>query len=313
MEEATITTTLVSVALAAFNGEVFLKAQLESIISQTYKNIEIIISDDGSTDETLKIIESYTAKYPFISLFKNNKEHGIKKNSENALEHCNGVYIALCDQDDIWMPQKIQVLLQNIGDNAMVYHNSLFVDVKNHSLNNSISQKLNCYSGHDPKAFLLFNCVSGHACMFHRKLLNISLPFPKVKFHDWWLAFVATQNGGIKYIDQVLVNYRQHQHSTTDILSLKTTTYHCKEIDKYDEEIEWYENCANFKGNYGLFFAKWLMLYKKRKHQWFSPSLFLLARKNAAILYIIRKKSKASIFFENLKLIWGVKLKKIGN
>ncbi len=310
MNEGSKNTALVSIAMATFNGEVFLKEQLDSIVAQTYKNLELIISDDGSEDDTIKIIESYTAKYPFIFLFKNEKEHGIKKNFENALSHCNGTYIALSDQDDVWLPDKIQILVENIGENALIYHNSLFVDTDNNSLHNSIAQKLQCYSGCNPKAFLLFNCVSGHACMFHRKLTEIALPFPNAKFHDWWLAFAATQHGGVKYIDKILVNYRQHKKSNTDILSLKVDTKHRKEIDKYDEEIEWFESCANLvKGSTKTFFSTWLSLYKNRKHQWFSPALFFLAKKNAAIIYSMRKKNKASIFFENLKLLWGIKLK----
>jgi glycosyltransferase involved in cell wall biosynthesis len=306
----TIHTKLVSIAMATYNGEQFIEKQIESLLHQTYRPIEIIISDDGSTDNTLIIVEEYIKKYPFIFLFNNEKQHGIKKNFENALRNCNGKYIALSDQDDIWMPQKITTLVENIGTNALIYHNSMFVDNNNISLNNSIAQKLNCYSGSNPKAFLLFNCVSGHACMFDRKLIDISLPFPNAKFHDWWLAFVATQNGGVKYINQILVNYRQHENSKTDILSLKKSTVHRKEIDKYEEEIEWYESCANFKSSYQVFFKKWLSLYKKRKQQWFCFSLFFLARKNASILYTLRKKNDASIFFESLKLLWGFKLKK---
>ena len=301
---------LVSIALATYNGGEFLAAQLDSLLEQTYKNIEIVISDDGSTDGTLHIIESYLERFPFISLHHNKGAHGIKKNFENAIRSCRGEYIALCDQDDIWLPQKIGNLVNAISSYALIYHNSLFIDPAGNSMGKTIADKRPGYTGSDPKAFLLLNGVSGHACMFRNKLVSSALPFPEARYHDWWLAFIAAQNGGVKYLDEVLVHYRQHEKSKTDILARKEETVHRKEFTIFEEESDWYNSCAKIPGDQQAFFRKWAKLYDARKDQWFSFSLFTLARKNAGILYIFKKKNKLSKFFESLKLIWGLKTKK---
>ena len=304
------TTPMVSIALATYNGVEFLAAQLDSLLAQTYTHMEIVISDDGSTDGTLKMIENYIEKFPLISLHHNEGEHGIKKNFENAIRSCRGEYIALCDQDDIWLPQKTEKLVNGIGSYALVYHNSLFIDSTGHSLGKTIADKRPGYTGKDPKVFLLFNAISGHACMFRKKLIPLALPFPQARYHDWWLAFIASQNGGVKYLDEVLVHYRQHEKSKTDILARKEGTVHRKEFTIFEEESAWYNSCANISGEEQPFFRKWAKLYDARKDQWFSFSLFKLARKNSRALYIFKKKNKLSNFFESLKLLWGIKTKK---
>jgi glycosyltransferase involved in cell wall biosynthesis len=309
MENNKNNTALVSIAMATYNGAQFIEKQLDSLLAQTYNHLEIIISDDGSTDNTIVIIESYIKKFPNISLVKNPNKNGINKNFENAIKHCKGDFVALCDQDDIWLPQKIETLINNIGSAALVYHNSLFIDTHGNSLNRTIADKLNCYSGDDAKTFLLLNCVSGHECMFAKRLVDIALPIPTVKYFDWWLAFVAAENGGVKYIDEVLVHYRQHEKSKTDILALKKTTKHKKEFLIYEEELEWYNSCAKVASLNKSFYELWAKYYKQRKNQWFSFSLFLLARKNAKALYFIKKKNNISRFFESLKLLWGLKMK----
>jgi glycosyltransferase involved in cell wall biosynthesis len=300
---------LVSIAMATYNGEQFIEKQLDSLLAQTYSNLEIIISDDGSTDSTIAIVERYMKAFASISLFKNPVKNGINKNFENAIKHCKGDFVALCDQDDIWLPQKIETLINNIGSAALVYHNSLFIDADENSMGRTIADKLNCYSGQDSKTFLLLNCVSGHECMFAKRLINIALPIPSAKYFDWWLAFVAAENGGVKYIDEVLVHYRQHEKSKTDMLALKKTTKHKKEFLIYEEELEWYNSCAKVAIINKSFYELWAKYYKQRKNQWFSFSLFLLARNNAKTLYFIKKKSSISRFFESLKLLWGLKMK----
>lgn len=301
---------LVSIALATYNGEAFLAAQLDSLIAQTYPNLEVIIFDDGSADGTIRIIESYLEKFSSISFYKNEGPHGIKNNFAHALSFCTGTYIALCDQDDTWLPQKIERMVAEIGNYALIYHNSLFIDETGNSMNRTLTDKLRGYTGHDPKAFLLLNGVSGHACMFQKKLVPLALPFPRARFHDWWLAFIAAQNGGVKYLDEVLVHYRQHEKSKTDMLAQKSRTQHRKEFRIFDEETEWYNSCAKIEGKEQAFFQNWAELYAARKDRWLSFSLFRLAQKNSGILYSFKKKNKASRFFESLKLLWGLKTKK---
>ena len=298
---------LVSIAVATYNGEKFLKEQLNSLISQTYKNIEIIISDDGSTDGTLEILYDYQKEYPFVSIKQNASPHGIKRNFENALKYCNGKFIAFSDQDDIWMLDKIEKLVNVIGNNALAYHDSLFVDDDGTSLNKTFSDVFRRYSGHNPLAYLLSNSVSGHALLFHRKLLEIALPFPDARHHDWWLAFRAADNGGVKFLDEVLVHYRQHQNSETDFLNLKTKEVDYEKIER--ENIEWFETCATANGKYQKFIKKWIKVYKERNNNKFNFKMFFMSIAQLNALYAMRKKGTLSNFFYVLKNSWGERTK----
>jgi glycosyltransferase involved in cell wall biosynthesis len=299
----------VSIAMATYNGEMFLEKQLDSLFAQSYKNIEIIVSDDHSTDNTIAIVKNYVNKFPNIFLLKNKNDKGVNKNFENAIKHCNGEYIALCDQDDIWLPNKIEILVNNIEGAALVYHNSLFIDSNAQTMSRTIAGKLNCYTGNDSKIFLLLNCISGHTCMFTKNIIDKALPIPSIRFFDWWLAFIAAENGGVKYVDEILVHYRQHENSKTDMLAIKNSTNHKKEFVIYEQELEWYKNCARASTINKAFYTLWATLYEKRRNQWFSFSLFLLAFKNLNVFYFIKKKNKLSLLFESLKLLWGLKLK----
>lgn len=299
-------TPLVSIALATYNGEKYLVEQLDTLVNQTYKNVEIIVSDDGSTDGTIQILKNYAEKYSNFFVYKNESVHGIKRNFENALKYCNGAYIAFSDQDDVWMLEKIEKLVGAIGNYSLVYHDSLFVDETGKSLDKTFSTDLNCYSGYDARVFLFSNCVSGHALLIKKNVLLGSLPFPEAKFHDWWLAFKATDNNGIKFINEILVHYRQHSDSETDFLRLKgklITPEKLKEIELGD--IKWYETCASAEGKHQIFFKKWVRIYKnKNKHIW-DYRLFLLSVSYMGKLFYIIKKSKISIFVTLIKRSWG--------
>ena len=119
--ETDINKPLVSVVMATYNGERFIAEQLESILTQTYSNLEIIIVDDRSTDQSYTILESYAAKDTRIRLFRNEQNLGYVKNFEKGLSLAGGVYIAPSDQDDIWLPHKITTLVNHINDNTIVY------------------------------------------------------------------------------------------------------------------------------------------------------------------------------------------------
>src|SRR4051812_17962871 len=100
-------TELVSVAMATYNGARYVAEQLDSILQQTYSLIEIVVVDDGSKDETVEIIKEYQAQHPCIRLYQNEINIGVNKTFEKAISYCSGEYIALSDQDDIWMPEKV--------------------------------------------------------------------------------------------------------------------------------------------------------------------------------------------------------------
>lgn len=203
---------LISIVMATYNGELYVEKQLKSIINQTYKNIEIIICDDASTDNTIEIVEKLFDERVF--LLKNHKNTGFVKNFETALKAAGGEFIALSDQDDIWEKNKIERLLQEIGNFDLIHSNCSLIDDKD----NEISQKWMSHEKFFTKIndLLLFNNVTGCTMMVRRESLIRALPFPKgLAYHDWWLAINAAEGNGIKFLDESLVRYRQHQYQDT--------------------------------------------------------------------------------------------------
>lgn len=203
---------LVSIALCTYNGGRFFSQQLDSILGQTYHNLEIIIVDDCSTDDTVSTITKYAEKDSRIKFFKNEINLGFNKNFEKAIGLTNGEYISISDQDDIWLPGKIEALIKNVADNWLTYSKSVFVDENNEVIP---GQMLN-ESGIVPlnyKGILLANFVTGHTVLFTRAFINYFLPFPGKGFYDWWMGFVALYHGKAVFLNEVLTQYRIHEDS----------------------------------------------------------------------------------------------------
>ena len=206
---------LISICMATYNGEKYLKEQIESVIKQSYKNFELIIQDDNSTDNTLQILQEY-ADLPNISIFVNETNLGYIKNFETLLQRAQGEYIAISDQDDIWQEDKLDTLLHNIQDATLIYSNSLLIDAEGKSLKRTLSQKLknNFISSSEPLNFLYDNTVSAHAVLFKRELLAYLAPLPTHLYFDQYIAMLAASLNGVKFIDKNLVEYRQHNTNT---------------------------------------------------------------------------------------------------
>ena len=214
-------TPLVSIVLATHNGEKYLKEQLDSLINQTYPVLEIIVVDDCSTDATVDIIKLYRQKYGHIKFYQNEAVLGPVKNFEKGMVLSAGEYISLCDQDDVWMPEKIKKIMDIIGPCDMAYCNSGFIDENGNDLGRKLSDIKNLGSYKDCLAFSIGNAVSGHAAVFSRRLLSGVLPIPGEIIHDWWLAFNAVQHSEIRYINEVLVQYRQHSQNYIGAINVK--------------------------------------------------------------------------------------------
>ena len=219
---------LISIAMATYNGQLFLEEQLESILSQTYTNIELVITDDCSSDNTVSILERYRQKYPFISILINDQNLGVTKTFDRAVKNCKGEYIALSDQDDIWALNKIETLYKNIGTADAIYANSLLVDQKGHSMGMKFSELMNLKSYYSGAPFLMGNCVPGHAMLLSSKFAFSIMPFPDNMLFDRWISFCAASNNGIKYVDEVLVQYRQHANNAIGTGKIKNKKAHVK-------------------------------------------------------------------------------------
>lgn len=207
---------LISIAVATYNGEKYVKEQIDSLLNLNYKNKEIIVSDDCSVDNTYKILEEYGDK---ITLLKNNGEHGLNNNFKNALKNCHGDYIALCDQDDIWESNKLELLLEHIDEFDLVHGGVSIInsDGEYHQLKGMHdSYELDKTQYSNFVDFIKENIILGCTCLIKKELLYKCLEIPEdVIYHDWWIVLNALKKGnGIVYLDKEIIKYRQHNHNT---------------------------------------------------------------------------------------------------
>jgi len=295
-------TILVSIAMCTYNGEKYLHEQLDSLVYQDYSNLEIIIIDDCSSDQTLDILKDYSNRFSFIKVFQNESNLGYVKNFERAISKCSGEYIALSDQDDIWELHKISTLCNNIKDHTLIYHDSDFVNELGNSLNKKVSDIINLYEGGDFRPFLFENCISGHSMLFKRSLVGRLLPFNESYFHDWWIAYIASNYGTIGLIKENLVHYRQHNDAATDILKSKPQ----KEENRLrgcDQELIFKKvtHCKTYSNPRNHAFIDHLhqLMAKRLKSKGFSFELFMFLLNNMNGLFYIYKKS----FFSKLNFI----------
>ena len=201
---------LISVIVATYNGERFIKEQLESISKQTYLNIEIIVTDDKSTDQTVKILQDYAMIDPRVKLLLNNENLGYAKNFFRGCSEAGGALIALSDQDDIWLPEKLEKLMNKIGKHAMIYADSELCDETLNATGNLLSDRIQYMDYDNCLQQAVFGRIPGHAMLFTKQLFQYCLPASSAVNHDWWLSFGATLYGGIVYLPEPLVKYRQH-------------------------------------------------------------------------------------------------------
>ena len=211
----------VSVVLGTYNGETYLREQLDSVLAQTYPFLEIITIDDGSSDSTVEILNEYAARDPRIKVVVNEQNLGFIRNFEKGCSLATGHWIALCDQDDYWMPEKVRKMVEAIGDYPMVYCDSILCDEKLQPLGNRISDLVHYQSFDDPRQLCVFSRMYGHATLITRELFTLSRPFLKEVPHDGWLAYHATLYGGILYLPETLVSYRQHAANIFGVVGRK--------------------------------------------------------------------------------------------
>lgn len=233
-------TPLVSIAMCTYNGEQFIREQLESLIAQDYQNLEMIIVDDCSTDSTYAILEEYSSAHESIKLYSNSKNLGFKRNFERALKLCNGSFIALCDQDDIWFSNKISTYVEQIDQYSLVYSQVELINEQGQKLDEKFPS-VNLLEGRCHLSLLFGNCVTGHACMLRKEILRYALPIPQgVKLHDHWLALVAAASQGIKKVSTPLSQYRKHQQNAV----FRKKKKHVK--SKLARRISSYQDRLNF-------------------------------------------------------------------
>jgi glycosyltransferase involved in cell wall biosynthesis len=220
--------TRISVALCTYNGERYLAEQLASIAAQSHPVDEIILCDDGSSDATLTIAQHFQAQGLPLQLYRNNENLGFVKNFAQAITHCTGDIIFLCDQDDCWYPQKVATMLKFFTESAevlLIFSDGDLVDSEAKPLGCHLWQALPTQPMAHPTFHDLLNndWITGAACAFRRELIPVALPFPS---HDWvhdaWLGIIASIHGRVMALSTPLIAYRQHNHNQ---IGLKPPTF----------------------------------------------------------------------------------------
>jgi len=225
---------MIDILLATYNGERFLKQQIDSILAQSNQDWQLLIRDDNSSDSTVNIIKDYAGKYPQkVRLIEDKYGRlGTALNFGKLLEHAANDYVMFSDQDDIWLPDKISLTLNTMKDVEKLYpdkpilvHTDLKVvdeDLK------TIADSLWSYCKMSPldnslNKIIYRNVATGCATMINRKAVEVSKPIPpEARVHDWWVALNVAKTGKIAHIPLPTVLYRQH---TQNIIGAKRSGF----------------------------------------------------------------------------------------
>lgn len=299
---------IISIALCTFNSTRFLPQLLNSLLDQTWSNIEIVCCDDKSTDNTREILKQYCHKYPSIfRLYFNECNLGYIKNFEKALSLCRGEFIAIADHDDVWMPEKIEKLASAIGYAMMIYGNSVYIDAEGKDLQRQLKTRKQFYNNPNERSFAFESPVWGHTTLIRKELLNYALPIPAETPHDIWLAYIASSISEVKYFDEPLTYYRLHAASYSYLLDKKRKKDANRKYTAWKEEMYWLQLLKkNPYSKYNPFFNTLHGLYSLKAHKIFVPSLFLFLHKHRNVLFKLSKRSYISNLNEVRKMARGV-------
>jgi glycosyltransferase involved in cell wall biosynthesis len=220
---------VVDILLATYNGSQFLEAQMASLEAQTYGSWRLIVRDDGSSDRTRSLLLAWANRFPErITILNDEKENlGSSQNFSMLLEHSSAPYVALCDQDDVWLPDKIARTLERLRNleakSGSTVPHLIHTDLE--VVNRQLAPTAKSFWKHqyvDPSneakmnRLLVQNVVTGCTAMLNRSLVNLAAPIPnEAIMHDWWIALTAAAFGHINHIDEATVLYRQHGGNDT--------------------------------------------------------------------------------------------------
>lgn len=207
----------ISIAMATYNGSRFISQQLESIAKQTILPDEIIICDDLSTDLTCEIVRNFTENSSInVKILVNSSRVGVISNFERAISLCGGDYIFLCDQDDVWLPEKVSTVMDTFSKNPqclVVIHDCISTDRDLAPQNSSVMRSTQVLFGRNDE-FILGCCTA-----IRRTVFPLLFPFPEfvnqLQSHDGWIHFVGSQTNTRIVIESRLMLYRRHGRNTS--------------------------------------------------------------------------------------------------
>lgn len=250
-----------SIVMATYNGERFLREQLDSLYRQTLLPDEVLVVDDCSTDGTVEILEEYHRSHG-LKYVVNEHNLGVNKNYEKGLKHCSGDYIMFCDQDDVWMDNKIELMMQRM-DLLVVENGDIPLIVS--SRNTYVDAEMNIYQSHDLEKdsenyqdTVIYHLSQGAAMLLNRKCLDYIFPIPDYKTgicYDIHIGYIVAMIG-LKYnMKETLMYYRVHGNNLTitSVIPVKQKS----EIRRHRETsvipihmIKCFKNANNLVGKY---------------------------------------------------------------
>ena len=204
---------MISVCIATYNGEMFIREQIDSILRQLSSDDEIIVSDDGSTDDTISIINSIDDKR--IRVIEGPRKQSPTSNFECALKASKGDYIFMSDQDDVWKPNKVKICMEWLQRYDCVVSDAEVTDSSLNPLYPSLYAIMQVRQGRIYNT-IWKNGYTGCCMAFRRNVLEASLPFPKdIPMHDIWIGNVAAYKYNVMFIPDTLIYFRRHEDTTS--------------------------------------------------------------------------------------------------
>lgn len=250
----------ISIAMCTYNGENYLNQQLASIASQTCLPIELVICDDNSKDNTLKIIDEFSKNVPFeVRLYENETNLGSTKNFEKSINLCKGDLIVLSDQDDIWKPKKLETIRDHFlnGKTGAIFSDAILIDDSLSVLKDSLWKTIK-FTKHEQKkglkgemfeVLMKHKVVTGATMAFRAKYINLISPIPEVWVHDAWISLILSIFSEIVPIQKSLVKYRQHTNQQIGtpknfLETVKKAKFYEKDV--YRLEVKKYKKVYEF-------------------------------------------------------------------
>lgn len=234
---------MVDILVACYNGEHFLRELLNSLINQTYKDFNIIVRDDGSTDDTLMILNEYKTFYPDkITLVEGAPSKSAKNNFFELMNHTDADYVMFCDQDDVWLENKVELALSKMREAEKAYKST--TPILCHTDLKVVDQNLNMIN---PSFFrmqkfdiskvslnraLVQNIVTGCTTMINKPLLELAkgTNSDNIIMHDWWLFLIASAFGIVEVVNTPTILYRQHENNQLGATDPSKIGYYSKKL-----------------------------------------------------------------------------------
>ncbi len=286
----------VSVVMCTYNGDKYLAQQLDSILQQTYPVHELLVFDDVSNDGTMQVLQDYAHQYPIIQVKQNPVNLGFTKNFEQAIQAGTGDVIAISDQDDVWMKDKIELMMHAWQpQHPLIYCNSYIFSGEVPS--EGKETVFTMFSGTDPRKIFLANTISGHAILCQRSFIHLVVPFSEKAMYDWWMGVVAAYNGGVQHYPKVLCLQRSHgDNSTVNVLDkLSAVEQKNKKKQRLIEQCRVFATAPNIPPEHKKFVLMFADLLEQSLQIRFHRPLFSFMVRNRKLLFSFKKK-KVVIF-----------------